>query len=380
MGGLDHHTADPGKDGAGDHARGLGTFLTGVRLNKSATDIRAGVSIDQAIARRVGHLTRFPSLELACDSVRKAGACDSGYSCAYQFNLSWSSPTTPVPAESNPRLAFERLFGAGNPGERRKNLERRRQEQRSILDFALEDARSMRKRLDAPDRGKLDQYPRRGSARSSSCASRRPSSSGEAGDPAVETPTGVPVELRGIRPAHVRHARPRLPDRFDPRGDPDARPRRQQSVVRPHRHLRGAPRPDPPLEPGRLGRQGGRHRPLVRPPVRPVPGEAPGDEGRRRQAAPAQLDDRLRQRQRRRQSPHALQLARDPGRRGRGELDAGTVRQARVEAVDEPVSEPGREGRCLGPGPLRRLGRDARKPQTAGSSLAAVDPRSSPDS
>src|SRR5262249_9523356 len=155
---LNHRTAEGGPDGAGDHARGTGTFLTGVRLNKSATNIRAGVSIDQVIARRIGHLTRFPSLELACDSVRKAGACDSGYSCAYQYNLSWSSPTTPMPAEFNPRLAFERLFGAGAPGERRKNLERRRQEERSILDFALEDARSMQRRLDAPDRGKLDQY------------------------------------------------------------------------------------------------------------------------------------------------------------------------------------------------------------------------------
>ena len=91
LGGLNHRTAEGGPDGAGDHARGNGTFLTGVRLKKSATDIRAGISIDQVIARRIGHLTRFPSLELACDSGRKSGACDSGYSCAYQFNLSWSS-------------------------------------------------------------------------------------------------------------------------------------------------------------------------------------------------------------------------------------------------------------------------------------------------
>ncbi|HLH28315.1 MAG TPA: DUF1552 domain-containing protein, partial [Acidimicrobiales bacterium] len=86
LGGLNHKTAEGGPDGAGDHARGTGTFLTGVRLNKSATKIRAGVSIDQVIARRIGHLTRFASLELACDSLRKAGACDSGYSCAYQYN------------------------------------------------------------------------------------------------------------------------------------------------------------------------------------------------------------------------------------------------------------------------------------------------------
>ncbi len=158
MRGLDHKTAEGGPDGAGDHARGGGTFLTGVRLNKSAVTVRAGVSIDQLIARKIGHLTRFPSLELACESARKAGSCDSGYSCAYQYNMSWTSPTTPAPPESNPRLVFERLFGAGSPGERRANLERRRLERRSILDFALEDARAMRDRLGSSDREKLDQY------------------------------------------------------------------------------------------------------------------------------------------------------------------------------------------------------------------------------
>src|SRR5205823_6574400 len=129
LGGLDHHNAEPGPDGAGDHARGGGTFLTGVRLNKSATNIRAGVSIDQVLARQFSHITRFPSLELTCDAERKAGACDSGYSCAYQYNLAWSSPTTPLPPEGNPRLVFERLFGAGAPSERLANLQRRREEE-----------------------------------------------------------------------------------------------------------------------------------------------------------------------------------------------------------------------------------------------------------
>jgi hypothetical protein len=113
LGGLDHANARGGADGAGDHARGNGVFLTGVRLNKSATDVRAGISIDQVIARQVGHLTRFPSLELTCDATRPSAGCDSGYSCAYQYNISWQSPTTPMPPENNPRLVFERLFGAG---------------------------------------------------------------------------------------------------------------------------------------------------------------------------------------------------------------------------------------------------------------------------
>jgi hypothetical protein len=158
MGGLDHQHAEPGPDGAGDHARGNATFLTGVRVNKSSTDIRAGQSIDQLIASHVGQQTLMPSLELSCEPRRNTGSCDSGYACAYQFNLSWTSPTTPSTPEANPRLAFERLFGTGSPAERAASLARRRAQQRSVLDFVLEDARSMQARLAAHDADKLDQY------------------------------------------------------------------------------------------------------------------------------------------------------------------------------------------------------------------------------
>jgi hypothetical protein len=192
LGGLDHHTADPGPDGAGDHARGNGTFLTGVRLNKSATNVRAGISIDQAIAREVGHLTRFPSLELTCDTERKTVACDSGYSCAYQYNLSWSSPTTPMTPEANPRLVFERLFGTGAPGERRANMQRRQQEERSVLDFVLDDARSMQRRLDAQDNRKLDQYLT--GLREIEERIEKAERFGAAKDPNIETPVGIPTD------------------------------------------------------------------------------------------------------------------------------------------------------------------------------------------
>jgi hypothetical protein len=192
LGGLDHKTADPGPDGAGDHARGGGTFLTGVRLNKSATNIRAGISIDQAIARQIGHLTRFPSLELTCDGERRSGACDSGYACAYQYNLSWSSPTTPMTPEGNPRLVFERLFGVGAPGERRANEQRRREEERSVLDFVLEDARTMQRRLDAQDKRKLDQYLT--GVREIEARIEKAEKFGEIKDPAVETPSGIPAD------------------------------------------------------------------------------------------------------------------------------------------------------------------------------------------
>ena len=192
LGGLDQMCAYGGADGGGDHARGNGVFLTGVRLNKSATDIRAGISIDQAIAREVGHLTRLPSLELSSDAVRTSGACDSGYACAYQFNLSWSSATTPVAAESNPRMVFERLFGTGAPGARAENMKRRQQEQRSVLDFVLEDARGMNRRLNGRDRDKLDQYLT--GLREIETSIQKAERFGAVPDPGVETPAGIPQD------------------------------------------------------------------------------------------------------------------------------------------------------------------------------------------
>jgi hypothetical protein len=157
--GLQDLSANPERDGAGDHARAGGTFLTGVRIKKTAgADLHAGASIDQVVAQQIGHLTRFSSLELTCDSVRKAGDCDSGYSCAYSYNIAWRSPEQPLTPEANPRLVFERLFGSGSPQERANNLRRRQQEERSVLDFVLEDAHAIQKELGGRDRQRLDQY------------------------------------------------------------------------------------------------------------------------------------------------------------------------------------------------------------------------------
>jgi hypothetical protein len=191
FGGLDHRNAEPGPDGAGDHARANGTFLTGVRVKKSAADIHAGISIDQVMAREIGHLTRISSLELTCDFGRKTGACDSGYSCAYQYNLSWASPTTPMAAEYNPRLVFERLFGAGLPGERAANLKRRQQEERSLLDFVQEDAKAFQRRLDARDKDKLDQYLT--GVREVETRIQKAERFKSAQEPGIETPAGVPT-------------------------------------------------------------------------------------------------------------------------------------------------------------------------------------------
>lgn len=190
LGGLDHLNARAGGDGGGDHARGNGVFLTGVRLNKSATDIRAGISIDQVIASKVGHVTRFPSLELSCETERRSGNCDSGYACAYQFNLSWRSATAPMSPESNPRMLFERMFGAGPHGTRAENAQRGMQARRSVLDFVREDTRRMQGRLDANDRDKLDQYLT--GIRDVETRIQKAEQFGPNVDPDLATPAGVP--------------------------------------------------------------------------------------------------------------------------------------------------------------------------------------------
>jgi len=192
LGGLDHLQAIGGVDGGGDHARGNAVFLTGCHVNKSATDLHVGTSFDQVLAGKIGHLTRFPSLELTCDEVRKTGACDSNYSCAYQYNLSWSSPTTPMPAEFNPRSAFERLFGPGEHGQRSDNNKIRQHTQQSILDFVLDDARSMQRRLPAGDKAKLDQYFT--SVREVESRIQRAEQFGPSADPSMDTPAGVPTD------------------------------------------------------------------------------------------------------------------------------------------------------------------------------------------
>jgi hypothetical protein len=193
--GLQDLSANPGVDGAGDHARAGGTFLTGVRIKKTAgSDIHAGVSIDQVVAQHIGHLTRFPSLELSCDAVRKAGDCDSGYSCAYAYNLAWRSANQPLTPEPNPRLVFERLFGTGSRDERINNFKRRQEEQHSILDFVMDDADAIQKKMSGRDRQKLDQYLTsvREIEQRIERAERMP-----VNNPDADAPPGIPAEFGG---------------------------------------------------------------------------------------------------------------------------------------------------------------------------------------
>ncbi len=157
--GLMHDKARANGDGGGDHARANATFLTGCQARKtSGADIRIGVSVDQMAAEQVGHSTKLPSLELSCDEARRAGSCDSGYSCSYQFNLAWKSEATPMAPERDPQLAFQRLFGGDDSAQAAQAKAKREFFNKSILDFVQEDAKTLQRHLGYTDRQKLDEY------------------------------------------------------------------------------------------------------------------------------------------------------------------------------------------------------------------------------
>lgn len=157
--GLAQDKARSHGNGGGDHARATSTFLTGCMPKKTAgSDIQLGVSVDQIAAEKIGHLTRLSSLELSTDGQRSSGRCDSGYSCAYQYNLAWKNETMPMAPEMDPRLVFERLFGYGASGANGAEGARRQRLQKSILDTVLGEAKTLQGKVSGSDRRKLDEY------------------------------------------------------------------------------------------------------------------------------------------------------------------------------------------------------------------------------
>jgi hypothetical protein len=149
--------ARPG-EGAGDHARAAGAFLTGVHPKKTeGHDIRAGISMDQLAARVLGQKTQLASLELSLESAERAGSCDPGYSCAYANTLCWSSETTPLPMASDPRAVFERLFGTSGTTDPAAWL-KARQHDRSLLDMVTAKVARLSGELGPRDRVKLSEY------------------------------------------------------------------------------------------------------------------------------------------------------------------------------------------------------------------------------
>ena len=140
----------------GNHATANSAYLSAAKAKLTeGSDYENGTTVDQIAAQAIGKETKIPSLELAMDLLTTVGSCDNGFACVYQNNLSWSSPTTPLPAEAHSRAVFERLFGeGGTPAE--EALEMRRNA--SLLDWVTDDIAKLRKDLGPADRSRVNNY------------------------------------------------------------------------------------------------------------------------------------------------------------------------------------------------------------------------------
>jgi hypothetical protein len=154
--GLENVNAKP--DMAGDHASGTSGFITCAHANKSETDIKLGISADQVAAQKIGMATRLPSLQLGTDGGGGTGNCDSGYSCAYARNISWSDAVTPLPKIVDPAQAFNQLFEGYDPNASAAETAKRQAYEKSVIDFVLADVDGLSPKLGASDKIKLDQY------------------------------------------------------------------------------------------------------------------------------------------------------------------------------------------------------------------------------
>ncbi|MBP6628360.1 MAG: DUF1552 domain-containing protein [Kofleriaceae bacterium] len=150
----------PGRSiGGGDHAAGTGAFLTAFQVKKTANaDIENRTSLDQVLAPVLSAGLPFPSLQLGVNDGPAAGDCDTGYSCAYITTVSWANATTPLPKQSSPRAAFDRMFAGYDPNATLAEIERRKRYRTSVLDNVVDEATSLRGRLGRTDQGKLDEY------------------------------------------------------------------------------------------------------------------------------------------------------------------------------------------------------------------------------
>jgi hypothetical protein len=154
--GLDNFPATDQGDVGGQHPRAAPAFMSSVHPKQTeGADVQAGTTIDQMIAEHICRDSKLPSLEVSVDRNDVVGACDHGYACAYMNSMSWKSPTQPLPAETNPRFVFERLFGVGDTAEERLA---RVQEDRSILDGLTQQLARFSKKLGGHDRAKLGEY------------------------------------------------------------------------------------------------------------------------------------------------------------------------------------------------------------------------------
>jgi hypothetical protein len=144
--------------GGGDHARSAGTFLTSVPFKITAgADVFGAVSVDQIAAKELAKVTQLASIELGIESNAMLGNCDGGASCAYTNTIAWSTPTTPLPIENDPRAVFERLFGTAGSTDRAARMARIRRDQ-SILDFVSGEVAGLGKIIGPQDKSKVEEY------------------------------------------------------------------------------------------------------------------------------------------------------------------------------------------------------------------------------
>ena len=155
--GLSMDQAEALGDGGGDHSRACGGYLNGVHVRKSDTVVEAGMSMDQIAARAFERETQLSSLQLQMDENSIIGSCDVGYSCAYSSTISWLTPTLPLMTENNPRVVFERLFGASDSTDPKVRAARLHQD-RSILDSVTDRVKQLQRRLGAADNRRVTDY------------------------------------------------------------------------------------------------------------------------------------------------------------------------------------------------------------------------------
>lgn len=187
---LDNVEADAKGDGPGDHARAGGSYLTGVHVRKSETNVEASMSMDQIAATAFEKDTQLGSLQLTLDANTMVGSCDGGYSCAYSNTLSWRNPTLPLMSENDPRVVFERLFGASDSTDSKVRTARLRQD-RSLLDSITERITTLQRELGAGDKRKVDNYLE--SVRDVERRIQKAEEQSSREMPHVEKPGGVPA-------------------------------------------------------------------------------------------------------------------------------------------------------------------------------------------
>ena len=155
--GLFSDQAEALGDGGGDHSRACGSYLTGVHVKKSDSIVENAISMDQIVGKANEHETQLSSLQMTADENSLLGSCDLGYSCAYSATISWLTPTLPLMAENNPRVLFERMFGAADSTDPAVRAARLKQD-RSLIDSVNDRVGQLQRRLGAADNRKVNDY------------------------------------------------------------------------------------------------------------------------------------------------------------------------------------------------------------------------------